>query len=306
MRKLIFVFVFVLGFAWTSQAKAWGPSGHRTVCEIAFLNLTPTARAEVTRLLSIQHVIFTQAPRNRQFGWSCTYPDYPVNGGPQRRGAEHFVNYARTLMQVVQTSGCGAAAQCVITAIRDDFDKLRSTSLGDADRMVALIYLGHWFGDIHQPLHSSYQDDTGGNDVGSASLCVGKLHWTWDSCVIQQLVYNNVNEPSVDTVQTLAANWNQLVTSAERAAWVSSEPWQWSAESYAVTIRPDVGYCVMVGPACQYDAARLTFDGRQKRTVDIDADYQTMAMPIIEGRILRAGIRLAHYLNRALDPAYHG
>jgi len=36
----------------------------------------------------------------------------------------------------------------------------------------------------------------------------------------------------------------------------------------------------------------------------VDASYQTMAMPIIQQRITQAGVRLAHIINLALDPAY--
>jgi hypothetical protein len=36
----------------------------------------------------------------------------------------------------------------------------------------------------------------------------------------------------------------------------------------------------------------------------IDAAYADRAMPIIQRRISQAGIRLAHLLNLALDPAY--
>ena len=36
----------------------------------------------------------------------------------------------------------------------------------------------------------------------------------------------------------------------------------------------------------------------------IDAAYMDWAMPIIQRRITQAGVRLAHLLNLALDPAY--
>jgi hypothetical protein len=36
----------------------------------------------------------------------------------------------------------------------------------------------------------------------------------------------------------------------------------------------------------------------------VDSTYQAMAMPIIQQRITQAGVRLAHLINFALDPAY--
>jgi len=42
--------LFIPASLWSTQAVAWGSAGHRTLCQIAFINLTPTARAEVTPL----------------------------------------------------------------------------------------------------------------------------------------------------------------------------------------------------------------------------------------------------------------
>jgi hypothetical protein len=62
---------------------------------------------------------------------------------------------------------------------------------------------------------------------------------------------------------------------------------------------------MMVQTVCQYSAAQPAFsEGQIRRTVVINAAYMDMAMPIIRRRISQAGVRLAHYLNLALDPAY--
>jgi hypothetical protein len=42
-------------------------------------------------------------------------------------------------------------------------------------------------GDVHQPLHVSFQDGPGGNQIGiSGGLCSWDLHAVWDSCIIEQ------------------------------------------------------------------------------------------------------------------------
>ena len=38
----------------------------------------------------------------------------------------------------------------------------------------------HWVGDIHQPLHVSFEDDRGGNNIQVNGQCSGNLHATWD------------------------------------------------------------------------------------------------------------------------------
>jgi hypothetical protein len=195
----------------------------------------------------------------------------------------------------------------VITAIASDLGILQSSSARDSDRAAALVYIGHWFGDIHQPLHSSFRDDQGGNEMGSSGLCTNNLHSTWDTCILQSRAL--AGGRSIADVRALAATWSGQVTDAQRAEWLSSAPWQWSAESYAVTLNPQTGYCIMVTGTCQYDATHATWGavaGQTRRNVQVDRAYMDWAMPIIQQRITQAGVRLAHRLNLALDPAYRG
>mgnify|MGYP006189828085 CR=1 FL=1 len=97
------------------------------------------------------------------------------------------------------------------------------------------------------------------------------------------------------------------MTDEDRAAWLGTEPWQWSAESYSITLRPELGYCVMAEDACRYSATQATWsEGQPRRSVQVDAAYMDWAMPIIRRRLAQAGIRLAHRLNLAFDPAYRG
>jgi hypothetical protein len=305
LRSILAAFVMAVGLGWSSQASAWGDSGHRTVCEIALRNLTPGARREVARLLQAHPAILGANPLNAEYGWACTYPDHPASAGPGRRSPEHFANYARNTLVVTNASGCGVATICVISAVAADFATLRSSSAADRDRAAALVYLGHWLGDVHQPLHSSFADDRGGNEVNVRGLCTSSLHSTWDTCILQNRHLGS--GPSIDRVRLLAAEWSLQVGDSERAEWLSAQPWQWSAESYVVTLMPATGYCVMVSAACQYSPTQMAWaEGQPKRSVQIDAAYMDWAMPIIQRRITQGGIRLAHLLNLALDPAYRG
>jgi hypothetical protein len=301
-RRLVSIAVLVLGLGWAGPASAWGDAGHRTVCEIALRNLTPTAQREVTRLLHAHPAILAANPLNAEYGWACTYPDHPASAGPGRRSPEHFANYARTTLAITGP-GCGIAPVCVVSAIAQDFAILRSAAASDRDRAAALVYLGHWLGDIHQPLHSSFADDRGGNEVNARGLCTSSLHSAWDTCILQSR--RLANGTSIERVRALAVEWSGQVTDTDRAQWLSSEPWQWSAESYVTTVNPEAGYCVLVHGACQYSAGQMSWiEGQPRRAVQIDTAYMDWAMPIIQRRITQAGVRLAHLLNLALDPAY--
>lgn len=307
LRLLGAAIISLLAVCASSPAFAWGDTGHRTVCEIALRNLTPIAKAEVARLLQQNPTILGASARNADYGWACTYPDHPAQGAPPtlaRRSPLHFVNYPRTLMLATAETACGVSAECVISAIPAELAILGSLTGSDADRAAALVYVGHWFGDIHQPLHSSFEDDRGGNEVNVSGLCTSSLHSAWDTCILQNRSQLG-SGASVEAVRALAATWSEQVTDTDRAHWLSSGPWQWSAESYVVTLSPDVGYCVLVQQACGYSGTQGNFaDGMPKRSVRIDDAYADRAFPIIRQRIMQAGIRLAHRLNLALDPAY--
>jgi hypothetical protein len=52
-----------------------------------------------------------------------------------------------------------------LTAIKKDFEVLSSNNATQAQKLASLKFLGHWVGDIHQPLHVSFEDDWGGSSL---------------------------------------------------------------------------------------------------------------------------------------------
>ena len=275
-----------------SAAQAWGQGGHYTVCQIGYLNLTPAARAEVDRLVALDG-------RFASFTETCTFPDNPVS-----RASEHYANYLRKDRRI--GPGCPGGRPCVLGAIDSDLAILRSGTATDAQKATAILYIGHWFGDLHQPLHISFADDRGGNSVKISGPCSGSLHSVWDTCVIERRIF----APGTDRVaraRAAAAMLNATITDGQRRNWVRSRPWQWADESYKVTLAGPTGYCVRKAGACWYSADKQEFaNGDPQRTQIVDDPYLDRARPIVETRLRRAGIRLADALNRSFDPAYDG
>ena len=170
MRRIILL-IFLL----PSLAQAWGGTAHRTICQIAFDELTTTASTEVERLINLDTGFTT-------FADSCTFAD----ALPRKRPPDHFINVPRNTLAIA-TDDCPMANTCLFTAIESDAAILEDTNNSDADRLLALKLLGHWVGNIHQPLHVSYQDDRGGNDINeNGGPCSNNLHSTWDSCILQE------------------------------------------------------------------------------------------------------------------------
>ncbi|HEX8624169.1 MAG TPA: S1/P1 nuclease [Allosphingosinicella sp.] len=296
MRWMIAAAIASWFFLAPAPAHAWGQGGHYTVCEIGYLNLTPAAKAEVDRLVALDG-------RFASFTETCTFPDNPVS-----RASEHYSNYLRNQRRI--GPGCPGGQPCVLGAIDSDLAILRSSSATDAQKSIAILYIGHWFGDLHQPLHVSFADDRGGNSIKAPGPCSGSfeasLHSVWDTCVIERRIFS----PGTDRLARARAAARILaasVTKRERRNWVRSKPWEWAGESYKVTIAERTGYCVRKDGACWYSVDRQTFakDDAQ-RSLPVDDAYLDRARPIVETRLRRAGIRLADALNRTFDPDFDG
>ena len=114
-----------------SASPVWtlGDLGHRIICQIAFQELNPTARAEVVRLIAHDHF--------NSFTDACTWPDHP-----RKRAEEHFINVARTV-QSITTTTCPAVPKCLFTAIASGLEVFR-TSNDDQAKLASLKFLGHW------------------------------------------------------------------------------------------------------------------------------------------------------------------
>jgi hypothetical protein len=210
---------------------------HQVICEIAFQELTPPAKAEVRRLLGTE-----PDPTLRRFATACTWADHP-----RKRPTEHYLNLPRTRTSVTAAAQtCPLAAVCLLTAIAADTAVLQDATASDADKLQALKFLGHWMGDLHQPLHLSFQDDRGGNEVEVRGCCTPKLHAVWDTCVLIQ----GMGSQAERSVASLRAE----LSDSDRQAWTQGDMRSWADESYHITITPNVEYCVQVGTTCQYAA----------------------------------------------------
>src|SRR5262249_32700789 len=79
---------------------------------------------------------------------------------------------------------CPMASKCLFTAIDKEM-KVLSKSSNDKAKLAALKFLGHWIGDLHQPLHVSFEDDRGGGKIRESGPCTVNLHSVWDGCIIE-------------------------------------------------------------------------------------------------------------------------
>lgn len=276
---------------------AYGQEGHEAICQIAYNELTDKARAEVDRLLALE-----PEADERLFRVGCRWPDryseFPSDLNP--RSNDHYINVPRgtaTIDGRCYNKRGNQVQHCLTKAIELDKLVLQDPNVSDIDKLKALKFLGHWIGDIHQPLHVSYADDRGGNDItADASGCKDKLHAVWDSCIPRDQMMEGGYRLKDDRGSFGDALWGEI-TNAETKAWLSGTPVDWANESYALAQQSDVGYCIMENGVCAYSETELTYDDGPQRTVVTQDAYEDQFGPVVRERIKKAGVRLGAMLN---------
>jgi hypothetical protein len=167
-------------------------------------------------------------------------------------------------------------------AINSGIDLLVKLHYQGAQKLASLKFLGHWVGDIHQPLHVSFEDDRGGNSILVTGICGTNLYSAWDTCLVLGAVGEDVNEAATEPMKT--------ITPARIESWAHSKPMDWANESFAIAEQAQTKYCIRQGASCEQPAGKVT----------IDAVYVVANTPIVREQLQKAGIRLTHLLDAAL------
>jgi len=249
------------------------------VCEIAFQEMNDKARREVRRLIALD-------PEFRVFSDACTWADYPL-----KRAPEHFITVRRDFTTFI-SQDCPTTPVCTFTGIRRDFHTLQ-TSTDDPAKLEALKFLGHWIGDLHQPLHVSFEDDRGGGKIKESGPCTNNLHAVWDSCIIERELGTNPRNVAKELLQE--------ISDADRARWMAVSIEGWATESLAIARRADVLYCLQVAGRCMYARGREVYvEGTPETTVLVEAAYLEAQRTVVSDRLKQAGVRLGALLNLAL------
>ncbi|MGF7156251.1 S1/P1 nuclease [Novosphingobium gossypii] len=317
------VLLVLMVFGVPHPARAWGTNGHLTICDLAYRNFTATTRASVASLLHSRTGGITVKGRGKMadrrytaFNLGCLEEDKL----PRRNPDDHFINVPRETDVI--PDACLGESSCILSGISRDIGILQDASRTDEARVFALMALGHWIGDIHQPLHVSFADDRGGNGIdaklagrcGRSSYSVKNLHGVWDACLLEAGLFEKVRKRadfkrtwSKTTITYRAVDTLQANTSLEEERRiVAGNPQTWAQESFAIALDPQVLYCTRQGSTCRYSQDRVELTGRDKRRQLIDQAYLARFAPVAENRVRLAGFRLAHLVNTALDPDYRG
>jgi hypothetical protein len=283
----------ILALIWSSlfvpkPVMAWGKAGHLAVCDYAYRTTSDDVRKKINDLLKADG-------EYRSLNYGCVEED----SFPRLHPDDHFINYPRD-RQAVTDALCPQTASCILQAIDREMAVLSDKTKPAKARAKALLGIGHWIGDIHQPLHISFADDRGGNYLKVSGLCGSgqdsNLHAVWDKCLVEKRVLGAPLSPDWAGFTVTYRAVDRLIpmtTPAEKAAWTATAPWQWAAESYEITLKENTRYCDL-------NATRTLCSKPTAPRISITQDYLSSNGDIAKTRLRMAGVRLAFLLEKAL------
>ncbi|MDC5813051.1 S1/P1 nuclease [Vibrio europaeus] len=304
MKTLTLLRISLASLAYLICGSAWafGAAGHEVICEIAYQTASPKTKQAIDSIMSQE-----RNPKFKTFSKSCVWPDY-LGVLQKSRKKDHYVNVPRSWTHIEKLE-CPEAARCLFTGIKQDVDVLRSNQTNIEDKLVALKFLGHWIGDLHQPLHISFSDDRGGNVVLLAKGfgCDKNLHSVWDTCIVEDLMDSMIDTTDKDKRKEFALALIKSVDSEEAKYEPSNvQLLAWANESLSIARMPEVNYCIYDDELklCKYSESSEQYVPGQERVLNLTSEYEDEFQDIVKQRLLAGGARLALLLNSIFDPSY--
>ena len=99
---------------------------------------------------------------------------------------------------------------------------------------MALKFVSHFVGDLHEPLHVAFiRDDDGSTIKGTFMGRETTMHTLWDEGLLK-----SDGRPWPVITEALEAD----VSSYDRYDWNAAKPVDWANESLTVTLAPTTGY----------------------------------------------------------------
>ena len=239
-----------------APAFAWGKTGHRAVAAVADAHLSGLARAHIREIIGVESL-------DEAATWPDDMKSNPDPFWQKTASPWHYVTVGGFAYDQPPPEGDA------VTALNRFRAMLRDPAASKSERQLALRFIVHLVGDLHQPLHAGKPGDRGANDVKVTWF--GRptnLHAVWDSALVddQQLSFTE-----------LAERLKRHTSNDDVIAWWVENPIVWIAESTQIR-------------------DRIYPDGSE-----LGYDYIYQHTPTVNLRLKQAGIRLAAYLNELFD-----
>ena len=282
--RLLAATILLLAALTPSPAFAWWDYAHRVIAGIAEAEMSPRSRAEVRRLLARSALLDTPACPARTLPEAALWPDCIKRLGDRFSFAApwHYQN-----IDICRPFDAAAACRdgnCISAQIERHQRLLADRAVPDRERIMALAFLVHLVGDLHQPLHAADRGDFGGNRFRLAyGIIPTNLHIAWDGYLAER---------GISTPPSAAAGLLGELSQADREAWRGGSLDDWQRESWQVA--RDLAYATVLPDPCDALPA--------ERPVISEAVTRSL-IPVVRRQAVRGGLRLARLLDQAvLDP----
>jgi hypothetical protein len=323
-RILIGLFILILLPA--RPAGAWIDTGHRVIALIAWADLTPSAKARLTEILKahprykedlladLDADLPNSTPGEDQdrfaFGIAATWPDLVRSfSNPMHatfnHPAWHYIDipYSVGGQAANLPPDQGPAPHNAVEALAYSVSGLKDPAAPDKDKAIALCWVLHLCGDIHQPLHGVElfsPQFPNGDQGGNAEVVLRqppypdsqtKLHALWDQLPGQF--------KSEEMCRDLAAGLRsdpRYTRAALKDALAVKDFAAWAQESHDLAVK----YAYLDGQLQSAASAGPNAQAPQQ-IPGLPPGYIAQAEDIALQRVILAGYRTADLLNGLMD-----
>ncbi len=309
-----FLFLLTVNFIFVSYVSAWDDTGHKLTMAIAWERMSPQARERAIKILlsapedSDLSVFYLQNSRSDEanklelFMIASTWADIVRDKKFKNRYTKYHQgdwHYADTFwrdangkVEILNNfqEPKGKAVEQLFA-----FDKmLRDSNASDADKAIALAWVLHLGGDIHQPLHTSARvtelepkGDQGGNTFELTPKDAPRenrvnLHWFWDSIVGRNVPRKN-DACDSEYLPAIAKAITEKYPFAKMQSRLKLGKFdEWQQEGFKI-------------------ASTKLFPSSLKRNEMPSDDYKKQAFEIAQEQIALAGYRMGEMLNQIFN-----
>src|SRR5258706_9732382 len=303
-----FASLIMVVLCFTIMSFAWHETGHKVTAYIAWQQMTPAVRERVIRILlaapeDSQIATFymsygsrTAESRKREFfmlvaTWADIIRDKNFDTRYKKYNNSNWHYYDNLWMvkdgKVVFLKGPENGGKLMEKLA--DFDKVIRSSASNQEKAVAIAWLEHLIGDLHQPLHTTGRafsetdvGDQGGNlflltPKGTAADRSDNLHRFWDG-VIGRNIPNAADECEADYLDPIAQAIMKAFPYSSLQSRIADGKYEvWEKESVDITTTE--GYKGVT----RYEPP--------------SAEYKKKALKIGEERMALAGYRMGDLFN---------
>jgi hypothetical protein len=262
MNRLLRTLFLAVALLLSHYAFCWRTLGHRVIAEIAQQHLSKKAKKGIRELIG-----------KESLAWWANWPDFIKSDSTWNYASKwHYVDLPGHMPKDSFIADLKKLPpKNLYTQIPDMIAQLKNRSLPIEQRKIALYFLIHFVGDLHQPLHVGRDEDQGGNKI--TVYWFGEktnLHSLWDSQLIdyQQFSYSEYSRLLDIASEDDVKNWQ------------SSSPDDWFYESHVLS-----------------DSIYDNTPAESKLSYRYNFQFQR----ILNQQLLKGGVRLAKLLNEAFE-----